>query len=103
MIPDESKRGQFLRGYLDANYDVTVGNGQGVLFAMRIVTDNGTETDDTNVPNDSKYEVVGGVLFVPPAKEGYGWEIGSDEPYWTAYEKYGLGRISADGLERVKR
>ena len=96
MVPDENKREEFLRAYLDANYDVTVGSGEGILLAIKVLV--GGENN-----NDYKYKVVGGVVFVPPASDGHGWAIGSDEPYWKAYEKHQLAKISQDGLERVKR
>uniref|UniRef100_H2ZKJ1 Uncharacterized protein n=1 Tax=Ciona savignyi TaxID=51511 RepID=H2ZKJ1_CIOSA len=50
-----------------------------------------------------KSMIIGGVVFVPPSDDGHGWAITDDEPYWEAYEKYGLAKISPDGLERVKR
>ena len=94
MVPDQSKREEFLRAYLDANYDVTVGSGQGILLAIKVLVGSGEE---------AYYKVVGGVVFVPPSSDGCGWAIGSDEPYWEAYEKHQLSKISAEGLERVKR
>ena len=96
MVPDLSKREAFLRAYLDANYEVTVGSGQGILLAIKVLSE--MEKD----PN-SRYKVVGGVVFVPPASDGSGWSIENDEPYWNAYEKYELAKISEEGLKRVKR
>jgi len=94
MVPNQSKREEFLRAYLDANYDVTVGSEQGILLAIKVLVESGEE---------AHYKVVGGVVFVPPSSDGCGWAIGSDEPYWKAYEKHQLSQISPEGLERVKR
>uniref|UniRef100_F6XPN3 N-acetyltransferase domain-containing protein n=2 Tax=Ciona intestinalis TaxID=7719 RepID=F6XPN3_CIOIN len=94
MIPDDNKRNAFLRAYLDANYDVTVGSGEGILLVMRICE---------NENNNSNSRIGGGVVFVPPSRDGHGWAITDDEPYWEAYEKHGLAKISAEGFERVKR
>ncbi|XP_078485563.1 uncharacterized protein LOC100182683 isoform X2 [Ciona intestinalis] len=96
MIPDDNKRDAFLRAYLDANYDVTVGSGEGILLVMRIC-----ENENNN--NNSNSRIGGGVVFVPPSRDGHGWAITDDEPYWEAYEKHGLAKISAEGFERVKR
>nr|CAB3262561.1 uncharacterized protein LOC100180340 [Phallusia mammillata] len=93
MVPDPLKRDAFLRAYLDANYDITVGSGEGILLAIR------KDNEDTCGAST----LIGGVVFVPPSSDGCGWAIGSDEPYWRAYDKHGLGRISPKGLERVKR
>ena len=96
MVPDQTKREEFLRAYLEANYEVTVGSGQGILLAIKALIEN-----EEDVP--SYYKVVGGVVFVPPSSDGCGWAIGDDEPYWKAYQKYNLKKISEEGLERVIR
>ncbi|XP_078485543.1 uncharacterized protein LOC108950278 [Ciona intestinalis] len=122
MIPDDNKRDAFLRAYLDANYDVTVATGQGILLAIRhisadvnnndITTEsecptNCSNNDDTSNNNNTNKKIgttiIGGVVFVPPSRDGHGWAITDDEPYWEAYEKHGLAKISAEGFERVKR
>uniref|UniRef100_H2ZKJ6 N-acetyltransferase domain-containing protein n=1 Tax=Ciona savignyi TaxID=51511 RepID=H2ZKJ6_CIOSA len=92
MVPDDNKRDAFLRAYLNANYEVTVANGNGILLVLKILEE---ELDNMAVE--------GGILFVFPSDDGHGWAITDDEPYWEAYEKYGLAKISPDGLERVKR
>jgi len=104
MVPEDSTREQFLRAYLDANHEVTVGTGKGVLLGIKIpADDSNTANEDEHCDIASNEKIVGGVLFVPPAKSGSGWAIGSDEPYWQAYEKHGLARISPEGLERAMR
>lgn len=104
MVPEDSTREQFLRAYLDANHEVTVGTGKGVLLGIKIPAgDSNTANEDEHCDIASNEKIVGGVLFVPPAKSGSGWAIGSDEPYWQAYEKHGLARISPEGLERAMR
>ncbi|XP_076814993.1 uncharacterized protein LOC143461102 [Clavelina lepadiformis] len=102
MVPEESKRDEFLRAYLDANYEVTVGSGQGILLAVKIPADD----NFASIPNETAAtpsKVIGGVVFLPPSNDGCGWAIGSDEPYWQAYEKYGLAKVSKTGFERVLR
>ncbi|XP_002127007.2 uncharacterized protein LOC100185053 [Ciona intestinalis] len=127
MIPDDNKRDAFLRAYLDANYDVTVATGQGILLAVKFsqtdlnnnnnnskpptcneseCSTNCSNNDATNNNNTNKNigtTIIGGVVFVPPSRDGHGWAITDDEPYWEAYEKHGLAKISAEGFERVKR
>ena len=97
MVPHPKTRERFLRAYLDANYDVTIGNGQGIVIAVRIP--NETKNDEKS----PGFKTIGGSLIIPPSIDGSGWAIGSDEPYWEAYDKYELGKISKLGLERVKR
>lgn len=94
IVTDDAVREKFLQSYLDANYDVTVKSGKGILLKMVM--------QQTNT-NENKEKIAGGILFVPPAEDGYGWAIGSDEPYWRAYERYNLPQISPEGYERVKR
>lgn len=84
---------------MDANYDVTVGSGQGIVLAVRIPDENQTQEPDV----EKKMKTVGGALLVPPSSSGCGWAVESDEPYWEAYEKYGLRKISEEAFERVKR
>ena len=97
MVPDPSKREDFLRAYLDANFEVTVGSGQGILLVTRL------PIESENEQTEPQLKVIGGVVFVPPSTDGSGWSIENDEPYWNAYEKYGLAKISEEGLQRVKR
>uniref|UniRef100_H2ZKJ9 N-acetyltransferase domain-containing protein n=1 Tax=Ciona savignyi TaxID=51511 RepID=H2ZKJ9_CIOSA len=105
MVPDDNKRDAFLRAYLDANYDVTVASGKGIL--LRIGMPNGDRNNNKSSSGTgcarTSMKIIGGVVFVPPSDNGHGWAITDDEPYWEAYEKYGLAKISPDGLERVKR
>uniref|UniRef100_H2ZKJ2 Uncharacterized protein n=1 Tax=Ciona savignyi TaxID=51511 RepID=H2ZKJ2_CIOSA len=93
MVPDDKKRADFLRAYLDANYEVTVASGNGILLAVKYTT------MEINNNECEKSMIIGGVVFVPPSDDGHGWAITDDEPYWEAYEKYGLAKISPDGLE----
>ncbi|XP_076814982.1 uncharacterized protein LOC143461092 [Clavelina lepadiformis] len=106
MVPDDTKRDDFLRAYLDANYEVTVGSGHGILLAIKIAEEVGNNDNNNNHRKQTTTtckKVIGGVVFLPPSSDGCGWAIGSDEPYWQAYEKYGLAKISKEGLERVKK
>ncbi|XP_002127261.2 uncharacterized protein LOC100180340 [Ciona intestinalis] len=108
MIPDDNKRDAFLRAYLDANYDVTVATGQGILLRIGIPTvacsDRNNNRNSAGVDaSRTPLKIIGGVVFVPPSRDGHGWAITDDEPYWEAYEKHGLAKISAEGFERVKR
>ena len=100
MIPDDTIRDEFLRAYLDANYEVTVANGPGVLLAIKVPANGAiNENSKKSVP----MKVVGGVVFVPPADNNCGWAVNNDELYWAAYEKHGLAEISEEGLQRVIR
>nr|XP_002127261.1 uncharacterized protein LOC100180340 [Ciona intestinalis] len=108
MIPDDNKRDAFLRAYLDANYDVTVATGQGILLRIgipSIACSDRNNNRNSAGPDSSRtpLKIIGGVVFVPPSRDGHGWAITDDEPYWEAYEKHGLAKISAEGFERVKR
>ena len=108
MVPDESVRDEFLRAYLDANYEVTVANGPGVLLAIKVpLSDPSSEKRRDSIDNtkadNTPMKVVGGVVFVPPAADNCGWAINNDQLYWRAYEKHGLADISAEGLRRVIR
>jgi len=97
MVPHPVTRKKFLRAYLDANYAVAVGTGQGIVIAVRI------QVTSAENPKTKQTTTIGGALIIPPSSNGLGWAIGSDEPYWEAYEKFKLGEISKIGLERVKR
>ncbi|CAK8675931.1 unnamed protein product [Clavelina lepadiformis] len=101
MVPDDTKRDDFLRAYLDANYEVTVGSGQGILLVIRFWSSDDSNNDPET--NSKETKVIGGVLFLPPSADGCGWAIGNDEPYWQAYEKHGLAKISEEGYQRVIR
>ena len=104
MVPDPSKREEFLRAYLDANYEVTVGRGQAILAGLRVAekaNDSSFQTQDH--PQGDRYKLVGGVILLFPSSTGKGWAIQNDEVYWKAYEKYKLADISEEGMERVKR
>ena len=98
MVPHPKTRKKFLRAYLNANYDVTVRNGHGIVIAVRILLE-----PVQNRGNTPTTKTIGGALIIPPSNEGHGWSISSDEPYWEAYNKYQLEKISKIGLERVKR
>jgi len=106
MIPDDTIRDEFLRAYLDANYEVTVANGPGVLLAIKVPQNASMDkkfNESLKKPDRSPMKVVGGVVFVPPAEDNCGWAVNNDELYWAAYEKHGLADISAEGLQRVIR
>ena len=85
---------------MDANYDVAVGNGDGIILAVRIPDE---EQSSLNDSSNKKMKTIGGALLVPPSVDGCGWAGESDEPFWKAYEEYGLRQVSEEALERVKR
>ena len=100
IVPDQSKREEFLRAYLDANYEVTVGSGKAILLGMWV-----SDNEDQLFPNLNKdnCKLVGGLILLFPSTTGRGWAIQNDEPYWQAYEKYKLADISEEGMRRVKK
>ena len=96
VVPDLSKREAFLRAYLDANYEATVGSGQGICLGLWVA-------EKQKVKQAKDYKLVGGVILVLPSCGGSGWSVQDDEIYWKAYEKYKLADISEEGMNRVKR
>lgn len=53
--------------------------------------------------NDCGRDVIGGVLFAPPAKDGKGMSNIEDGPYLEAYKKYKLKETDAEAYKRLLR
>jgi len=97
MVTNENVRSEFLRRYFDANHEVTVESGKAILLAIKIARDSTQASCDD-------MEVIGGVVFLLPCyKPGGGWQGSDQDPYDEAYERHQLGRISSEGLARLKR
>ncbi|XP_076814656.1 uncharacterized protein LOC143460875 [Clavelina lepadiformis] len=103
MVPDGSKRSEFLQAYFNANYEVTVARGVGSIIGLWVTDDESDDKCDENQQRKEETKLVGGMLLIPPAWESNGWAISDDRPYWDAYEKHKLEDISKTGFERLKR
>ena len=102
--PDPVLREKFLRAYLDANYEVTVGSGQGIMVALSVQVEKKCKCQCTSCSGNFYIrKTIGGAILMPPSGDGCGWAMSNDDPYWKAYEKHGLEKISKEGLQRVKR
>ncbi|XP_077971596.1 uncharacterized protein LOC120345762 [Styela clava] len=97
LEPNEGKRPEFMRRYLEANYDVAVRHGKGILMVLRC--------QDTEIKTQEgrkeALDIRGALLFVPPADDGIAWALQDDNLYWEAYKKYKLAEVSQDCLQRV--
>jgi len=93
LIRDSAVREEFLDKYMDANYDVCVLQGSGVLFVLTI---------EDHTSNGGR-KVIGGVITIPPAVPGQKTTPYNGDSYSKAYEKYGLSKISEEALQRVLR
>ncbi|XP_039267714.2 uncharacterized protein LOC120342800 [Styela clava] len=87
LIPNEQRRPEFLRRYLEAIYDVTIRNGNSILLVGRL-SDNNT--------------VIGGAMVVPPSQDHGGWECEKADDFYEAYEKYKLKEIDLEAFERME-
>lgn len=99
FVPDPKKREDFLRAYLDANFDVTIGKGKGVLLCLSISEKNASKAEEDS--RTHRYKLIGAIFLVFPSNQQS--MIHNDSLYWQAYEDHKLGEIFPLGLERVKR
>ena len=96
IVPDPEKREEFLRSYLDANFEATVGSGKGMLITLSISNNRGN-IDEEMIGKES-FTIIGGIMLILP-----GYLLTNDSAFWKAYEDHKLGDISPMGFSRLKK